>query len=81
MVGMSLPIEVKARLDGEYARNMSFKRDIKCFFGTMVSVLKHDDIVERGTGNMLKFDYGNSNNTNLSEQNPAITKSKEIVTK
>mgnify|MGYP007126842010 FL=1 len=44
-------------------------------------MLKHDDIVERGTGNMLKFDYGNSNNTNLSEQNPAITKSKEIVTK
>lgn len=47
-----LPIEVKARLDGDYLRIMSAKMDIKCFFGTVVSVLKRDGIVEGGTGTM-----------------------------
>lgn len=48
-----LPIDVKARLDGEYARNVSFCFDVKCFFGTIASVLRHDGVVEGGTG-MLK---------------------------
>lgn len=48
-----LPIDVKARLDGEYARNVSFRFDVKCFFGTIASVLRHDGVVEGGTG-MLK---------------------------
>lgn len=43
-----LPIEVKARLDGEYAEKMSFIMDIKCFFGTIVSVVKSDGIMEGG---------------------------------
>ena len=37
-----LPIEVKARFDGEYVERLSFFFDCKCFFGTIVSVLKHD---------------------------------------
>lgn len=41
-----LPIEVKATLDGEYVNKMSFLFDVKCFFGTIVSVLKHDGVVE-----------------------------------
>ena len=28
--------------------------DIKCFFGTITSVLKHDGVVEGGTGEMKK---------------------------
>ena len=45
-----LPIEVKAKLDGEYVKNMSLWLDIKCFFLTIVSVLKSDGVVEGGTG-------------------------------
>ena len=49
-----LPIDVKARLDGEYVQNLSFLFDCKCFFGTIVSVLKSDGVVEGGTGQMEK---------------------------
>ena len=49
-----LPIDVKARFDGEYVENLSFLFDCKCFFGTIVSVLKHDGVVEGGTGQMEK---------------------------
>lgn len=45
-----LPIEVKARLDGEYVAKMSFWFDVKLFFGTILSVLKSDGVVEGGTG-------------------------------
>lgn len=45
-----LPIEVKAKLDGEYVKKMSFWFDVKLFFGTILSVLKHDGVVEGGTG-------------------------------
>ena len=49
-----LPIEVKARYDGEYTEKMSLMFDIKMFFGTILSVLKHDGVVEGGTGRMEK---------------------------
>lgn len=49
-----LPIEVKARLDGEYVEKMSFLFDVKCFLGTITSVLKRDGVVEGGTGAMEK---------------------------
>ena len=49
-----LPIDVKARLDGEYARNVSFLFDCKCFFGSITAVLKHEGVVEGGTGSMGK---------------------------
>lgn len=45
-----LEIPVKARLDGEYVEKMSFGMDWKCFWGTVISVLKHDGVVEGGTG-------------------------------
>ena len=49
-----LEIPEKARLDGEYVERLSFGFDIKCFFGTIVSVLKSDGVVEGGTGQMEK---------------------------
>ena len=45
-----LPIEVKAKLDGEYVKRISFLFDLKCFFGTIVSVIKSDGVIEGGTG-------------------------------
>lgn len=47
-----LEISVKAKLDGEYVERISFLFDIKCFFGTILSVLKHEGVVEGGTGTM-----------------------------
>lgn len=49
-----LEIPVKAKLDGEYVEKMSFLFDCKCFFGTIVSVLRHDGVVEGGTGTLNK---------------------------
>ena len=49
-----LPIDVKAKLDGEYVQNLSFAFDVKCFLGTIVSVLKHEGVVEGGTGALEK---------------------------
>ena len=51
-----LEIPVKARFDGEYIENMSFAFDCKCFFGTVFSVLKHDGVVEGGTGELHKHE-------------------------
>lgn len=45
-----LPIDVKARLDGEYVKKMSIGMDLKCILGTVVSVVKQDGVVEGGTG-------------------------------
>lgn len=55
-----LEIEVKAKFDGEYATALNlgkfrgFVMDVKCFFGTIVSVLKSDGVVEGGTGELKK---------------------------
>jgi len=53
-----LPIDLKASLDGEYAKILNeggikaFLMDIKCFFGTILKVLKSDGVVEGGTGKL-----------------------------
>ena len=49
-----LPIDVKARFDGEYVENLSFAFDCKCFFGTILAELKSDGVVEGGTGQLDK---------------------------
>lgn len=49
-----LEIPVKAKLDGEYVEKLSFIFDCKCFFGTIKSVLKHEGVVEGGTGELKK---------------------------
>lgn len=49
-----LEIPIKAKFDGEYVQKLSFGMDIKCFFGTIFKVLKHDGVVEGGTGELNK---------------------------
>ncbi len=41
-----LPIEVKAKLDGEYVQKLSFWFDVKLFFGSIFKVLKQEGVVE-----------------------------------
>ena len=55
-----LLIEVKARLDGEYVQRMGFVMDIKCFFGTIISILKRDGVVEGGTGELSRAKADNA---------------------
>ena len=45
-----LEIPVKARLDGEYVKRLSFRFDCICFLGTILSVMRHEGVVEGGTG-------------------------------
>ena len=47
-----LEIPVKAKLDGEYVKKYGFTLDVRCFFGTFLSVLRQDGVVEGGTGSM-----------------------------
>lgn len=47
-----LPIDVKARLDGEYVKKMGLKMDLKCIFGTVKSVVRQEGVVEGGTGEL-----------------------------
>lgn len=55
-----LEIPVKAKLDGDYVARLNagswsgFAMDVKCFFGTLVSVAKSDGVVEGGTGELNK---------------------------
>ena len=49
-----LEIPVKAAFDGEYVKKFGFAMDVRCFFGTFLSVLRGDGVVEGGTGSMDK---------------------------
>ena len=54
-----LEIPAKAKLDGEYVKNLGFGMDIKCFLGS-VGVFKGDDsLIEGGTGNLNRRDKAN----------------------
>ncbi|MEG1836060.1 MAG: sugar transferase, partial [Oscillospiraceae bacterium] len=46
----TIEIADKARYDGEYVKKISFSFDCKCFFGTILSVIKRDGVLEGGTG-------------------------------
>ena len=56
-----LEIEEKAKLDGEYVEHLhqggikALFFDVKCFFGTIKSVLGSDGVVEGGTGMTYKL--------------------------
>ncbi len=50
-----LEIPVKARMDGEYVKRMSFLFDVKCFLGTVLSVVRGDGVVEGGTGELERM--------------------------
>lgn len=64
-----LEIDVKAKFDGEYVAVLNagkfkgFAMDVRCFFGTIVSVLKSDGVVEGGTGEMKKQKEANNQET------------------
>ncbi|MBO6357942.1 sugar transferase [Enterococcus casseliflavus] len=47
-----LEIDLKAKLDGKYTANITPLMDLKCFFGTIIAVFKHDGVVEGGTGTL-----------------------------
>lgn len=49
-----LPIEIKARFDGEYVEKMSLIFDVKIFFKSILSVIRSEGIVEGGTGKLDK---------------------------
>ena len=49
-----LEIPIKAKLDGDYVKNIGFAMDCKCFFGTFISVLRSDGVIEGGTGKINK---------------------------
>lgn len=55
-----LEIPVKAKLDGEYTEKLkkggfkAFGFDMRCFFGSIFSVMKSDGVVEGGTGELKK---------------------------
>ncbi|MBR4750835.1 MAG: sugar transferase [Thermoguttaceae bacterium] len=51
-----LEIVDKAKLDGEYANNVSLWMDVSCFFGTIKSVAKSEGVVEGGTGKIAQRD-------------------------
>ncbi len=60
-----LPIPVKASLDGEYVKKLSFGMDCKCFFGTFAAVLFGKGVVEGGTGTIEK--QGNEDDSNTKD--------------
>ena len=47
-----LPIDVKARYDGEYAAHVTFWNDVKIFFRSITYVFERRGVVEGGTGAM-----------------------------
>ena len=51
-----LPIAKKAELDGYYVQHLSFGLDVRCFFGTIKSVVKSEGVVEGGTGRLKHKD-------------------------
>lgn len=56
----AIEIPDKAKLDGEYAKNIGFKMDLKCFFGTLGVFIGDKNVVEGGTGE-LKREKADSN--------------------
>lgn len=73
-----LEIPDKAKLDGEYAAALqkggmtAFWMDVKCFFGTISSVIRHDGIVEGGTGSI-------NINTQQTKYIPTLPKRKKKI--
>lgn len=51
-----LEIPIKAQIDGKYTKNINFVMDLKCFVGTILSIVKSDGVVEGGTGTKKKAD-------------------------
>lgn len=57
-----LEIPVKAKLDGIYVKKMSFLFDCKCFFMTVIRVIKRDGVIE---GEILEKNKRKSQKENI----------------
>lgn len=62
-----LVIKDKAKLDGEYIILMSFWFDIKCMILTFVSVIKHNGVIEGGTGRVFQEKVMPTNEETIAE--------------
>ena len=57
-----IEIPLKAKLDGDYTAKLkqggfrAFWFDIRCFFGSIIAVLKKDGVVEGGTGKVHRME-------------------------
>lgn len=57
-----IEIPLKAKYDGEYASKLkqggfkAFWFDVRCFFGSIIAVLKSDGVREGGTGEMHRLE-------------------------
>jgi len=49
-----LEIPEKAKYDGDYVKNLTFRMDVTCFLMTIANVLRHRGVVEGGTGALAK---------------------------
>ncbi len=54
--------------------HLSFGLDVRCFFGTIAAVLKHDGVVEGGTGTL----HENNKNLDLSPEKRIIKQYKTL---
>lgn len=55
-----LDISVKAKLDGDYVKNIGFKMDAKCFLGSVGVFVRDDSVVEGGMGDKKSKPYNTS---------------------
>jgi O-antigen biosynthesis protein WbqP len=63
-----LPIDIKAKLDGEYVDRISLWMDIKCFLGTLISVVKSDGVIEGGPKATAEKEIASSKENSSSEE-------------
>lgn len=60
-----LPSDIKAKFDGEYTYELqkggfaAFYMDLRCFFGTILKVIKSEGVIEGGTGAEKKEEITN----------------------
>lgn len=66
-----LPIDVKARYDGEYATQITFWGDVKIFFASFGYVFSSRGVVEGGTGSLQKNNANTAQQTQTTPQTPA----------
>ena len=59
-----LPIEVKARFDGEYAGRFGLLMDFRCFFGSFAAVFRSKGVVEGGTGRYQRIKLSDKSDNN-----------------
>jgi O-antigen biosynthesis protein WbqP len=59
-----LSIKSKAKVDGDYARRISFKMDMYCLWGTIGYVFSGNGVVEGGTGTLKKNKNDYKSNSN-----------------